>query len=80
MSFLPSCSTPVVVEMAHFVCELLQSIWSQTECVMDDVIRSWTNGSLTNRLTDEEEVIARINNCKIDEKMINFYVNTAQEE
>jgi hypothetical protein len=59
-----SCSAPVVVEMAHFVGKHLMTVRADSKGVVNDVISSGTDSSLTNGLTDQIKVVARI---KFDE-------------
>lgn len=54
-------SAPVVVEMAHLVGHYLKTIRRQSAGVIDDVVASWCNRSLTHCLADEIEVVAEKN-------------------
>lgn len=53
------CSAPVVVQMALLVREQLHLIWWKLAGVIDDVVACRCDGSLTNRLADEEEVVSK---------------------
>lgn len=53
-----SASTPVVIQVSVLVCQDLQLIWLQATGIVDDIVASRRDCALTNRLRDEEEVVA----------------------
>jgi hypothetical protein len=53
-----SASAPVVVEVSVLVAQHLHLIGCEAIGVVDDVVARRRDGSLTNTLTDQEEVIA----------------------
>ena len=48
---------PVVVEMAHFVCEPLHVVRFESTGVVDDVEVGWSDCSLADTLACQEEII-----------------------
>ena len=52
----PDSSSPVEVNVAEFEGYLLQMIWLYVGGEFQDVVVSWGNCTLTNRLWDQEEV------------------------
>jgi hypothetical protein len=57
-----NCSTPIVVQMRHLVSQQLHLIGLESAGVVDDVVACWRDRSLTNRLADEEEIVAEREN------------------
>ena len=53
-------SRPIVVQVGQLVGQDLNPIWRPTRFVQDDVVRCGVDGTLTNRLADEVEVIPEI--------------------
>ena len=53
-------SRPIVVQVGQLVGQDLNPIWRPTRFVQDDVVRCGVDGTLTNRLADEVEIIPEI--------------------
>ena len=53
-------SRPIIVQVCQLVGQDLNPIWRPTRFVQDDVVRCGVDGTLTNRLADEVEVIPEI--------------------
>lgn len=53
-----SGAAPVVVQMSLLVRQQLHPIWLESAGVVDDVVRSWSNCALSDRLADQEEIVA----------------------
>ncbi len=53
----PHSASPVVVQVAHLVRQLLHVVGSQESCVMHNVEVGWASGTLSHTLWDEVKVV-----------------------
>jgi hypothetical protein len=54
----PDCSWPVIIEVSQLVGQALDLVRFQASLVMHDDVVCWTNSTLADMLTDQEEIVA----------------------